>query len=769
MRVGHFSFVRLFLLLSLLVQRLPVQKQQQSSIPPWRYPDEGDDHQPRNAFAHVSNQMKGTCDFSTAPLNVSSSENDIVPLLGGGDAPLGDAPLNGDRPDERVQHCVQFTKGMEVLTFVCPKRNTEDYVGVEVRPMDCFETVRMPNGNSKKLSNVLKGVQLENRDTDLLSIRKVFIPPTIYRNVIFECTCDNSLTFWNNRMGARGIMRVHLRKNILFGCDFDHTVGEESLEDVTNALPVGGDATGGASADWSFWRNFGPTAEELAEKNKTAFSQFYTEGEVKDAKEKGIVCNVKITKREVYLGLVCPPGYEMYPSNCFERVLYKDSIVRMSELIKHHATFHVDSNRRMSFATFTLNRNENPAGFTCLCVRVDVPEAPPLQANFVYNNYESFGFHFGLLYWLVVLLLLIHTSSYNSMQFPVMRVVKASLWGQLLVWWLTTPVDGFTHTCDFNDELTLEFDDQQMANRERICTLKPDVLDKVVIKCGSEKNKYELLPNNCFEQVYTSKSMRNAQHLVQYLHGAAAIVKRKQNQYNNSRERRNYDDVFFRVPPNMDNERKAVYCLCQNKAKIRVRKKSGHIYDKDIFNTGIVEVVIPTLPQRIIGCDFTENTSPLFTKGYDVNFYKKVENNENEDDVICRVRATEGKFIGFKCPANYSIEPEECFLQGFNLSGKKEPLQTKVNLKELVMDHYNKVFYARVPDRIYQNMHFFCACVLEQKRLVAHFEFIATSGDGISMSEAGGMNVLQGRSAGTVATGMGFLLLLLSGVLYFML
>ncbi|CAA9989198.1 6-cysteine protein [Plasmodium knowlesi strain H] len=347
-----------------------------------------------------------------------------------------------------------------------------------------------------------------------------------------------------------------------------------------------------------------------------------------------------------------------------------------------------------------------------------------------------------------------------------MRIVKASLWGQLLIWCISTSVEAFTHTCDFNDELVLDFDDQQMTNRERICSLKPDVFDKVVIKCGSEKNKYELLPNNCFEQVYTSKSIKNTQNLVQYLHGVAAIVKRKQNKYN-SRDKRNYDDVSFRVAPNMDSEKKAIYCICQNKAKIRVKKKSGLIYDKDIFNTGIVEVVIPTLPQRIDGCDFTQNTSTLFTKGYDVNFYKNIE---NEDDVICKVRATEGKFIGFKCPSNYSIKPEECFLQGFNLSGKKEQLQSKVNLTDLVMDHYNKVFYARVPERIYQSMNFFCTCVLEEKRLVAHFEFIATSSDGISMSEAGGMNVLQGRSGATVATGRGvFLFLLLSGVLYFLL
>ncbi|GAB67422.1 6-cysteine protein, partial [Plasmodium cynomolgi strain B] len=406
----------------LLVQRLPVQKQQQSSIPARKHPEEEWGH-PKNAFAHMANQMKGTCDFSRAPLSVSISENEIVALLGGaevqggvtplGDAPLSDDRLNDDRPigsrDEKVQHCVQFTKGFDVLTFVCPKRNNEDYMGVEIRPLHCFETVRMSNGNNKKLTDVLKGVQLENRDTDLLSIKRVFIPPTIYRNFIFECTCDNSLTFWKNKIGVRGIMRVHLRKNIIFGCDFDHTVGEEEpLGDVGVEVPAVDDASGGGVAgDWAFWRNSGPSAEELAERNKTAFSKFYTPGEVKDAKEEGIICNVKITKAEVYLGLVCPPGYEMYPSNCFERVLYKDSIVRMTEFVKHPISFHMDNNRRMSFATFTLNRNENPPGFTCLCVRVDAPEAPPLQANFVYHNYESFGFHIGLLYVLVVLLLLV--------------------------------------------------------------------------------------------------------------------------------------------------------------------------------------------------------------------------------------------------------------------------------------------------------------------------------------------------------------------------
>nr|AHF49841.1 Pv12 [Plasmodium vivax] len=360
-----------------------------------------------------------------------------------------------------------------------------------------------------------------------------------------------------------------------------------------------------------------------------------------------------------------------------------------------------------------------------------------------------------------------------------MRIAKAALCGQLLIWWLSAPAEGFTHTCDFNDELSLEFDKQQMTNGEQICTLKPDVLDKVVIKCGAERKNYELLPNNCFEQVFTSKSIedaknahnahnvhnvQNAQQLVEYLHGAAAIVKRKQNE-TNADEKKSYDDVSFRVPPNLEKEQKALYCVCQNKAKIRVRKRSKEEYDKEIFNLGIIEVLIPSLPKKIDGCDFTKNTSPLFTKGYDANFYKTIE---NKDDVICKVKATEGKLIGFKCPANYAIEPEECFLQGFNLSGKKEQLRTKIELTDLVMDHYNKIFYARVPQRIYQNMHFFCACVLEEKRLVAHFEFATTPDDQNSVSEPRAANVLQGRSAGSAAFGPGpFLLLLLSGVLFF--
>ncbi|EUD68447.1 hypothetical protein C922_00843 [Plasmodium inui San Antonio 1] len=397
-------------------------KQQQRFIQARDNPEEGIPP-PQNAFAQLANQMKGTCDFSKAPLNVSISENEIVALLSGAEMPGGVSPVDGasggvtppgdsrdDRRDDRrdggVRHCVQFTKGFDVLTFVCPKKNTEDYLGVEIRPMNCFETVRLPNGNSKKLSDVLKGVQLENRDIDSLSIRKVFIPPTIWLNVIFECTCDNSLTFRNNRMGARGIMRVHLRKNIVFGCDFDHTAGGEPLTDVRGDVLATDDTTEGDPGDWAFWRNSGLSAEQLSWRNQTAFSQFYTPGQVDDAKDKGIVCNVKITKEEVYLGLVCPPGYEMYPSNCFESVLYNDSIVRMSEMIKHRVTFHMDRNRRMSFATFTLHRNENPPGFSCLCLRLDAPEAPPLQANFLYENYQSFAFHFGLLYVLVVPLLL---------------------------------------------------------------------------------------------------------------------------------------------------------------------------------------------------------------------------------------------------------------------------------------------------------------------------------------------------------------------------
>ncbi|VUZ97109.1 6-cysteine protein [Plasmodium vivax] len=427
MRVGHFSFVRLLLLQSLLVQRLPVQKQQQSSIPARKHPEEeGGGPSPQNALAQVANQMKGTCDFSRAPLNVSCSENEIV-ALPGGEGAMVSGTTGSTANDERARHCVQFTKGFDVLTFVCPKRSSEDYSGVEIRPMSCFETVRRTDGTNQQLSEVLKGVQLENRDTDLLSIRRVFIPPTIYQNFIFECSCDNSLTFWKNKMGARGIMRVHLRRNILFGCDFDHTGGVEYTGGLGGELPMADEASagsaydrsagggsaedrsagGGSADDWAFWRNAGPSAEELAEKNKTAFTNFYPPGEVSLAKEKGLVCDVKITKREVYLGLVCPPGYEMYPSNCFERVLQKDgSIVRVSELLKHDVSFHADGNRRMSFATFTLNRNENPQGFSCMCLNVQAPEAPPLQANFAFHNYESAGVRFGLPCALVALVLL---------------------------------------------------------------------------------------------------------------------------------------------------------------------------------------------------------------------------------------------------------------------------------------------------------------------------------------------------------------------------
>ncbi|EUD68446.1 hypothetical protein C922_00842 [Plasmodium inui San Antonio 1] len=350
-----------------------------------------------------------------------------------------------------------------------------------------------------------------------------------------------------------------------------------------------------------------------------------------------------------------------------------------------------------------------------------------------------------------------------------MRFVRnASLWGPLLIWWFSTPALGFTHTCDFNHEISLEFGKGQTANKEKICSLKPDVLDKVVIKCGSETQNYELLPDNCFENVYTSKSINaNGQQLVKYVHGAAAIMKRKQKKYN-STERKNYDDVSFRVPPNLGNEEKVVYCFCQNKAKIRVRnKKGGEEYDKEIFNIGIVEVIIPPLPKKIDGCDFTENTSPLFTKGYksDAN-----QTTENKDDVICRIRAREGKFIGFKCPSNFAIEPEECFIQGFNLTGKREQLQSKLPLTDLVLDHYNKVFYARAPETIRENMHFFCACVLEGKRLVADFEFIATPDHGNRTSDVdynGQSPIRNGGTAAAIGHGL-LLLLLLSGVLYFM-
>ncbi|GAW81896.1 6-cysteine protein [Plasmodium gonderi] len=364
-----------------------------------------------------------------------------------------------------------------------------------------------------------------------------------------------------------------------------------------------------------------------------------------------------------------------------------------------------------------------------------------------------------------------------------MGKLKGSLCVQLLIWWLANLVNGFTHICDFNDDFSLEFGDTQVKGKEKVCTLKPGLLDKVVIRCGSDNLNYKLYPPKCFEQVYTSKTMENPETLTKWaygvsekkdrpeeitkwVYGVSTVMKRKYHEDNSDPKKKNFDDVSFRVPPNTENDEKAVYCFCENKIKIKVQKTNEEIYEKEIFNIGIAEIILPNHSRKIDGCDFTQNNSPIFTKGYDTDFYNK-KNNENKNDVICKIRVRENQFIGFKCPKDYNIEPEECFLKGFNLEGQVENFQHTLQLGELIMDHYNKIFYARVPERIYQNTQLFCSCIKDDQRLTAHFEFTRKIDNSQLSHDTPDTNVLQSRN-GSSSPGIAttFLIFLFSSIIY---
>ncbi|GAW81895.1 6-cysteine protein [Plasmodium gonderi] len=413
--VAQLSFLQIVLFQILLIPRYPVQKEAQFFLPV-------KENQEPGSF-NMTNEKSKVCDFSSGSLSVFGRDNPVSSRedkfgtkldVDKKEEPTGSWISNNDSNDNEVKHCVHFTKGLEVLTFICPKRNGNNYKGIEVRPFNCFEEVRVQHVNIKRFSNILKGVYYESKETDILTIRKVFIPPTIYEDTIFECTCDNSLTFQNGMMGSsggnptreeagptsgaigsRGIMRVHLKKNFIFGCDFDHTGSSDGGHSIIDNRRKEGESIG---------------EDEFSQEKKSAFSKFYTPSEINNLKEKGIIHNVKITKREVYLGLICPPGYYIYPSNCFENVLYENNIVKLKELVSHDIKFHIDNKRRMSFATFTLKKNENPRGFTCLCVSMNTTlhnQQQPLQVNFEYNNYESFAFSVHMGYLLIVLLFMI--------------------------------------------------------------------------------------------------------------------------------------------------------------------------------------------------------------------------------------------------------------------------------------------------------------------------------------------------------------------------
>ncbi|SOV74667.1 6-cysteine protein [Plasmodium sp. gorilla clade G3] len=265
-------------------------------------------------------------------------------------------------------------------------------------------------------------------------------------------------------------------------------------------------------------------------------------------------------------------------------------------------------------------------------------------------------------------------------------------------------------TCDFNNVHKLDFHDHQKTNVTRICSLNPKVLDKVTIKCGSDKLNYNLYPVNCFEEVYTSINKVHLKKLTEYVTGSSMIMK-------SSLTTNKYKEVSFRVPPNTMPE-KPIYCFCENRKKINNIGSSGKSQGtQEIVNRGVAEIVIPSLTEKIKGCDFTTKESAIFTKGYNIN--DTIYSRNTKQDIICTINAHANDLIGFKCPSNYSIEPHDCFVSAFNLKGENENLENKLKFADLIMDHYNNTFYSRLSSLISDNVVFFCTCSKEnEKKLV---------------------------------------------------
>lgn len=266
-------------------------------------------------------------------------------------------------------------------------------------------------------------------------------------------------------------------------------------------------------------------------------------------------------------------------------------------------------------------------------------------------------------------------------------------------------------TCDFNDVYKLEFHPNQQTSVTKLCNLTPNVLEKVTIKCGSDKLNYNLYPPTCFEEVYASRNMMHLKKIKEFVIGSSMFMRR-------SLTPNKINEVSFRIPPNMMPE-KPIYCFCENKKTITINGSNGNPSSKkDIINRGIVEIIIPSLNEKVKGCDFTTSESTIFSKGYSINEISNKSSN-NQQDIICTVKAHANDLIGFKCPSNYSVEPHDCFVSAFNLSGKNENLENKLKLTNIIMDHYNNTFYSRLPSLISDNWKFFCVCSKDnEKKLV---------------------------------------------------
>ncbi|KYO01823.1 6-cysteine protein [Plasmodium gaboni] len=293
---------------------------------------------------------------------------------------------------------------------------------------------------------------------------------------------------------------------------------------------------------------------------------------------------------------------------------------------------------------------------------------------------------------------------------------KYCLYISFVLYFLLSVCEGNNNlTCDFNNIYKLDFHRNQQTNVTKICTLNPKQLDKVTIICGSDSLDYNLYPENCFEEVYIYMIKTHKEKLTEYIKGSSMIMRK-------SLRPNKYNEVSFRVPPNTMT-RKTIYCFCENKKIINTNSSlnGSSQHNKEITNTGIAQIVIPSITEKIKGCDFTTKESSIFTKGYDIN---DINNSKYKNqDLVCTINANADELIGFKCPNTYSVEPHDCFVSAYNFSGENENLESKLKLTQLIMDHNNNTFYSRLPRSIPDNMKFFCVCSKEnEKKLVFNVE-----------------------------------------------
>ncbi|CRG93706.1 6-cysteine protein, putative [Plasmodium gallinaceum] len=282
---------------------------------------------------------------------------------------------------------------------------------------------------------------------------------------------------------------------------------------------------------------------------------------------------------------------------------------------------------------------------------------------------------------------------------------------------------AYDHVCDFNEDRPLTFPKNQKDNLSKTCKLQPSLMDKVIIKCGSNSLKYKLNPPNCLQEVYDSNTLVNKKKIHEILEGVSSIMIRNNPEVD-------VNDVSLRIPPNIFADKK-IFCTCEHEKTIRVRRNQVES-SKVIKYTGIIEIVIPTLKEKIPGCDFTKETSSLFTNGYD----HTVDINDDDDNKItCKIPLKKNMLVGFKCPKDSNIKPEDCFINGYNTNGKIQNLQQTFGFTELVMDHYNNVFYAKFPDNLKKEASFFCFCSYNEKKFVTYFFFGNVNNQNITIPE----------------------------------